>query len=128
MLKATRAHAVPFSDGRPGPVSDTNDQPELKLPTRPDAPFPPDDNYRDPVAHDHPDYAGRWLTGSARVGNTEMVVVVQQKDESAVAPQAAFFQRFAAWAGGVAVSALLLFVALSVVRVQRAGTGARGKT
>ena len=41
------------------------------------------------------DFGERWLSGSARVGNTELVVVVQQRDRVAVAAQRSFFKRFA---------------------------------
>lgn len=35
------------------------------------------DDYRDPAAERHSQYAGRWLAGFAPVGNTGLVVVVQ---------------------------------------------------
>ncbi|HEX4614216.1 MAG TPA: protein kinase, partial [Urbifossiella sp.] len=118
---------VPFPAGRPGPVPDTNDRPELSLPAAPgEAPFAQDQNYSDPVAdHGHPDFADRWLTGSARVGNTEMVVVVQQRDRDAVAAPRAFFRRFAVWSGGLAALGLALFAAFAAVRARRAGTAPR---
>lgn len=37
--------------------------------------------YEDPLGKTHPEYKGRWLAGFAPVGNTEMVVIVQQRDE-----------------------------------------------
>jgi hypothetical protein len=40
-----------------------------------------DDGYEDPVGATNPAYAGRWLAGFAPVGNTELVVIVQQKRE-----------------------------------------------
>jgi hypothetical protein len=118
---------VPFAAGQPGPVPDTNDRPELRLSVEPgEPPFAQDQRYRDPVAElGHPDFADRWLTGSARVGNTELVVVVQQKDDVAIAAQQTFFHRFAAWAGGVTALGLVLFVAFSVVRARRAGADLR---
>jgi hypothetical protein len=116
---------VPFPAGRPGPVPAPNDRPELTLSAdRGEPPFAPDQNYRDPVAAaGHPDFAGRWLTGSARVGNTELVVVIQQSDGETVAAQRTFFRRFVTWAGGVAALALLLFAALSLARARQARAG-----
>ncbi len=113
---------VPFPTGQPGPVPDANDRPELILPATPgEPPFAQDRRYRDPsTGPRHPDFAARWLTGSARVGNTELVVVVQQKDDVAIAAQQTFFRRFAAWAGGVAALGFVLLVAFSVVRSRRA--------
>ncbi|QJW93811.1 serine/threonine-protein kinase [Frigoriglobus tundricola] len=112
---------APFPVDQPGPVPVPNGRPELSYPVEPGAPpFPQNSNYHDPVAdHGHPRYAGRWLTGAARVGNTEMVVIVQQREDVALAPQRAFFERFAAWAGGVAVVGLLVFAALAGARARR---------
>ena len=113
---------VPFPAGQPGPVPDPNDRPELTLSAeRGEPPFAPDQNYRDPVAASgHPDFAGRWLTGSARVGNTELVVLIQQSDGETISAQKTFFRRFAAWAGGVTAFGLLMFAALSLARARRA--------
>ncbi|CAN5311617.1 hypothetical protein BH11PLA2_BH11PLA2_27070 [soil metagenome] len=121
------APCVPFPSGQPGPVPDANDRPELSLPATPgEPPFAQNQNYRDPVTETgQPDFAERWLSGSARVGNTELVVVVQQRDSVAVAAQRSFFVRFAAWAGGVAVLGLFLFIGLSIVRARRAGADLR---
>jgi serine/threonine-protein kinase len=77
-------------------------------------PFPPerlrrvgrvylaDDEYADPVAVRHPEYAGRWLAGFAPVPDSELVVLVQQQYDSAVDPQRTFIRRLAEW---VAVAA-----------------------
>jgi hypothetical protein len=40
-----------------------------------------DDGYDDPLGKRNPKYAGRWLAGFAPVGNTELVVIVQQRRE-----------------------------------------------
>ena len=40
-----------------------------------------DDAYEDPLGKRNPKYAGRWLAGFAPVGNTELVVIVQQRRE-----------------------------------------------
>jgi serine/threonine-protein kinase len=118
------APCVPFPLERSGPVPAPNGRPELNLPvlppsTRDDAPLAQDQDYLDPVAgHGYPEYAGRWLTGSARVGNTEMVVIVQQRYEVAVAPQRRFFRRLGAWAGAVFISAVVLFAVVRLVRAR----------
>ena len=79
-------------------------------------PFAANRNYRDPLAALNPSFAGRWLTGSARVGDTNLVVVVQQKYDDAVSPQRSFIRRFAAWVGGALAVGLLSFVAFRRLR------------
>jgi hypothetical protein len=120
------ADTVPFPPGRPAPVLPSADGSELPPVGDPTAQlFPRTDDYRDPAAdHGYPEYAGRWLAGSARVGNTGLVVVVQQKAADAVAPQAAFFGRLAAWAGGVVGAAALALAVVGLARVRR-GAGRR---
>jgi serine/threonine-protein kinase len=59
--------------------------PELQLPDLPPG-LDPTDDYEDPVAVRHADYGGRWLAGFAPVGNTEFVVIVQQRYDEAVEP------------------------------------------
>jgi eukaryotic-like serine/threonine-protein kinase len=81
--------------------------------------FLPDDNYADPVAAHHPEYAGRWLAGFARVPDTELVVLVQQPYEEAVAPYGAFFRRFLEWVTAAAIGAAVLVAGLWVVRNRR---------
>src|SRR5262249_48162574 len=64
--------SVPFPPDHPGQVSLPGEEPELHPATGP-PPFASDDDYADPVAEQgHPEFSGRWLIGSARVGNTEM--------------------------------------------------------
>src|SRR5262249_52699155 len=41
-------------------------------------------HYFDPVSKRLPEYSGRWLAGFAPVGNTEMVVIVQQRYDEAI--------------------------------------------
>jgi serine/threonine-protein kinase len=118
------APCVPFPLRRSGPVPSPNGRPELHLPglqTPPtEAPLAQDQDYRDPVAeHGYPEYSGRWLTGSARVGNTEMVVIVQQRYEVAVAPQRRFFRRLGALAGAVLGGAVLGVAGVWMVRRRR---------
>jgi|GEM_PF-460628 len=42
-------------------------------------------DYRDPVGERNPKFAGRWLAAFAPIGNTELIVIVQQRYELAVA-------------------------------------------
>jgi serine/threonine-protein kinase len=82
--------------------------------------FGPDDAYRDPVRGRHPEYEGRWLAGFAAVEGTDMVVVVQQRDDDALAPERSFFRRFVAWAAGLVGGAgLAAFAALRLAHVRR---------
>lgn len=43
--------------------------------------------YEDPLAEEEPAYAGRWLAGFAPVGNTEFLVIVQQRDDLKATPE-----------------------------------------
>src|SRR5262249_30985521 len=43
-----------------------------------------DSDYEDPVGGHNADYQGRWLAGFAPVGNTELVVIVQQRYDAAL--------------------------------------------
>ncbi|MSR52416.1 MAG: serine/threonine protein kinase [Gemmataceae bacterium] len=70
------------------------------------------DEYFDPVATQHPEYEGRWLAGFAVVPDTELVVVVQQKYDDAVAPHRAFFRRFLEWVAGAAALGAFLVVGM----------------
>jgi hypothetical protein len=45
-----------------------------------------DDYYEDPLGERSEKYVGRWLAGFAPVGNTEFVVIVQQRYKEAVDP------------------------------------------
>jgi serine/threonine-protein kinase len=105
-----RDESIPFPAGllRPRPAPDGRDG------------FEPDDDYRDPVRDRHPGYDGRWLAGFAPVEGTDMVVVVQQRDDDALAPERAFFRRFLAWAAGLVGGAgLAAFAALRLARSRR---------
>jgi hypothetical protein len=65
--------------------------------------------YEDPVAARYPRYAGRWLAGFAPVGNTEFVVIVQQRYDEVVDVDRKLFRDLLVWAG-VAVALGVLFV------------------
>lgn len=55
-------------------------------------------SYVDPVAAaGHPEYDGRWLSGAAKVGKTELIVLVQQRYDVAVALHAGVFDQFLRW-------------------------------
>ncbi len=111
--------SVPFPADRPGPVPLPGEEPELRPASGP-APFASDDDYVDPVAgYGHSEFSGRWLTGSARVGNTEMIVLVQQRYEEAVAPYQAFIRRFLLIAGGLVGLVLLSVVGLRLIQSRR---------
>jgi serine/threonine-protein kinase len=115
--------SLPFPSGRPRPLLELTRRPELRLDDErdPDA-FSQDADYHDPAADQDPAYAGRWLAGSARVGNTEMVVVAQQKYEQAVAPQKRFLNRLLWWCGGVLAAAAVAAAAVRLAR-RRPGSG-----
>jgi hypothetical protein len=82
--------------------------------------FAPDDNYRDPVRARHPECEGRWLAGFAPVEGTGMVVVVQQRDDDALAPERNFFRQFLVWAAGLIGGAgLAAFTAFRFARSRR---------
>jgi serine/threonine-protein kinase len=115
----TGEKSVPFPAGRPGPVPLPSEEPELRPASGP-PPFPADDNSTDPVAeHGHSEFAARWLTGSARVGNTELIVLIQQRYEEAVAPYQAFIRRFLQIAGGLIGLVLLSLVGLRLIAAHR---------
>jgi eukaryotic-like serine/threonine-protein kinase len=108
-----RERAVPFPDGK----------------LRRDGPrFSPDDGYEDPVRERHPECEGRWLAGFAPVEGTELVVLVQQKYDDAVAPQRLFLRRFLAWFGGLVAVGLFLVASFWLVRAWRGRTGLAAKS
>jgi len=115
----TGEKSVPFPADRPGPVPLPGEEPELRPASGP-PPFASDDNYVDPVAeYGHPDFSGRWLTGSARVGNTELIVLVQQRYEEAVAPYRAFIRRFLLMAGALIGLVLLSLAGVRLIEAHR---------
>jgi len=115
----TGEKSVPFPADRPGLVTLPSEEPELRPASGP-PPFASDDDYADPVAdHGHPEFSGRWLTGSARVGNTELIVLVQQRYEEAVAPYQAIIRRFLLIAGGLVGLVLLSLVGLRLIQARR---------
>jgi hypothetical protein len=63
------------------------------------------------------------LTGSARVANTELVVLVQQRYDAAVAPHQGAFHRFVVWIGATVVVGFVSLVLLRWLAARRARTG-----
>jgi serine/threonine-protein kinase len=113
-------HSVTYTPPCGGHVPPADGKPELRVASSTDPPFLrcPDDI--DPVDAD----GGRMLTGSARVANTELVVLVQQRYDAAVTPHQGEFHRFAAW---VASTVAVGFVSLVLLRWLAARRGRAGK-
>jgi serine/threonine-protein kinase len=119
----TGERSVPCPPDRPGVVPLRDGKPELRATTSA-APFAQDKDYRDPVADSgHPEFGGRMLTGSARVANTELVVLVQQRHDEAVAPHQGLFRRFVAWVIGAVAAGLVSFAVLRRLASRRAPAG-----
>jgi hypothetical protein len=72
-------------------------------------PIEPVTRYQDPLGGEREKYVGYWVAGFAPVGNTDLVVIVQQRYDDAVGQQVAFAKRFI-WSGW---SALALACGLS---------------
>jgi len=116
---ATGEKSVAFPAGAPGPIPPPDGEPELRRVVRP-APTLTDPLLDDPAATaGHPEYEGKWLAGAARVGNTELVVLVQQRYRDAVGRYVDFYFRFLGWAGGAIVVAMVAFVAVRLLRRRR---------
>jgi len=105
----------PLKDGQPTPKQAPG--PELRIPPT-EQEFEPDDNYEDPVAGDPKkkakDYAGRWVAGFSQVGNTEMIVVVQQRYANAIDRPKQWLWRFIVLVGGALLVAAALTVAIAM--------------
>ena len=67
-----------------------------------------DAHYEDPVGAADENYRGRWLAGFSPVGNTELVVIVQQRYDDAIGPERTLVWNMTFWA----VVALILGVIL----------------
>ncbi len=57
--------------------------------------------YVDPAGERNPAYAGRWLAGFAQVGDSQMIVIVQQHHDKAVAPYQGTLWQLPVWVLGV---------------------------
>jgi serine/threonine-protein kinase len=108
--RGDEAVALPAARLRAGPWPPSGD--EFRLPgprpgLRPEQAM--DADYVDPVGARDARYAGRWLAGFAPVGDTEFVVIVQQRYDDAVDADQRLFLDLLLW-GGVAVLLGLLCV------------------
>jgi len=104
----------PLKPGRPMPKK--RDGPELRIPPT-EQEFEPDDAYQDPVAsapkmNAKDKYGGRWIAGFSSVGNTEMMVVVQQRYADAIDRPKQWF-----WSSILVVGVALLITAILAVAV-----------
>jgi hypothetical protein len=66
-------------------------------------------------------YSGRWLAAFSQVGNTELVVGVQQHYDQAVAPSRVLLQRLLLWAGVGGAAVPFALAAAWAVRRRRFG-------
>jgi hypothetical protein len=64
--------------------------------------------YLDPAGQRDPAYAGRWLAGFAPVGDTGLIVIVQQRHDEAVAPYQGFLWQLPLWALGMGAVGVVL--------------------
>jgi hypothetical protein len=80
-----------------------------------------DDVYEDPLGKKHAKYAGRWLAGFAPVGNTELVVIVQQRREE-------LGDALMTWLWFLLVGAILVGIGFVAVRFWRGRSQPRAAT
>lgn len=121
------------------PKNSTNafpiEQKQLRaIPTRRDAgsifqfPLPPrtEDSmnpaYEDPMAKVNVTYSGRWLAGFAPVGNSEWIVIVQQRYSESIQPVKETLFRLALWTGIALGLLLLVFSAAAWLKLFRSST------
>jgi serine/threonine-protein kinase len=71
-----------------------------------------DPDYRDPLAEHNTRYQGRWLAGFAPVGNTELVVIVQQRYDEVI-------DFDLVWAAAAVALGVLLVAGVAWYAVQR---------
>lgn len=64
------------------------------------------DDYRDPAGQFSAAYQGRFWAGFAQVGQSEMVVIVQESQETALATERQMLRDLSLWTGGAAVLGL----------------------
>ena len=84
---------------------------------------PARDDYVDPVGSVQTEYQGRWIAGFAPVGNTGLVVVVQQRYDEVLALDPSTFHNLIVWAAVVVLLAITI-VALVLWRWTRRSTTA----
>jgi hypothetical protein len=78
-----------------------------------------DARYVDPVGASDARYRGRWLAGFAPVGNTEFVVVVQQRYDETIGPELTSAWNVTFWAGVGTIPGVLLLGVLLRWRLAR---------
>ena len=101
--------AVEFPGGSPitaGPQPDHEAELEFSK-----LAIPPVDSYTDPVSSVLADYRGRWIAGSAPVGNTGFMVIVQQRYDEALKLDPSTFRNL------LAGSVVAIFLALTIVLI-----------
>jgi serine/threonine-protein kinase len=74
-------------------------------------------DYRDPAAEVDRSYGGRWWAGFAPVGNSEMVVIVQQSESGALEADQKMLRQLGAWAGGTLGVGLAFTTVLASIRI-----------
>ncbi len=80
-----------------GRIWPTIDAKRSELDSIPPQRLAPDYDYADPLENDSEDYKGRRLAGFAQVGNTELVVIVQQRYAATVGHPTLIAKRFVLW-------------------------------
>ncbi|HMF16375.1 MAG TPA: protein kinase, partial [Gemmataceae bacterium] len=102
--------AVTFPAGKPPSARPLPDVEALHQPD-PQQAFTPEEagikDYVDPVGARDAEFEGRWLAGFAPVGNTELVVIVQQHYDDSIAPG-----RGIIWSGAAVLLGVLFIVAI----------------
>jgi hypothetical protein len=79
-------------------------------------PFPSDPDYHDPFATIDQRFSGRWLTEAARVGKTDLSVVVQAKVAEAFAPFTSFGRRIAIAIAAACVLGIAAYLTLLALK------------
>ena len=72
-----------------------------------------DDHFVDPMSARDARYAGRWLAALARVGNTPLVVIVQQRYDEVIGPDRTLTRNLALAAGTALTIGLIFTVAVA---------------
>jgi hypothetical protein len=105
--------AVQFPDA--SPMVGTTPRPHANELDDSHALWPPVDDYKDPVASIAPEYGGRWIAGFAPVGNTGLVIIVQQRYDEALQLDPTTSRNLVLWSVGV-IAAAAVFVCLVLWR------------
>jgi serine/threonine-protein kinase len=106
--------AVPMGGDRLRSLHQPHPGDEFQLPTAGaafDRAVVTEAEYVDPVGYSDARFRGRWLAGFAPVGNTEFVVVVQQRYDETIGPELALAWNMTFWTGvGITLGILLVGV------------------